>query len=857
MSVNSPDIPGNPLENYQLPKGNYDEFFQQQGKTRDVWAHFHNWINEVGMGELALRQEQSQRIIKENGITYNVYTDNDNISRPWMMDLIPTILPHSEWSWLEKSLIQRVSLLNTILQDLYGPQQLIEQGKLPAYPVLANPNFLRPCHGLKPPGNIHINIYAADLARSPDGRWWVLSDRIEAPSGIGYALENRFITTRVMPELFRDYGVMRLQPFFQKLRESLESLVKRRTDEPSIVMLTPGPLNETYYEHSFLARNLGYPLVEGADLTVRDNKVYLKTVSGMHQVDVILRRLDSTWCDPLELRNDSLLGVPGLVQAARLGNVVLANSLGTGLVQTPLLAAFLSSLSQHLFKEDLKMPSVATWWCGQDKEKNYVIDNLDKLVIKPVFRQRSGEAIFGQKLSKQQIADVRTMIQADPESYCAQEMVAQATTPVYNNGTIDPRHFLMRVFLIAHNGGYTMMPGGLTRITSDLSTFSVSVQEGGQSQDTWMLCPKEEQVEDIPLPNTGSVHLKRQTADLPSRAADNLFWLGRYLERAENNARVMRLMLDVIMQDAQQTDLFAMRPFIQLLLPAEIAESLLPEDTPGPLFPRSNHRLNLSSIEQALYTQAWDINTLGSIAQLIRDIHRTAFIVKERLSVDAWSMFHKLSDLEESTKNTSLHNRAVYQIRQLNEVITVLTALSGTVTENMTRYHDWRFLDMGRRVERAINTTTLLEAALVESSSHERTIMSHLLICTDSAYTYRGRYLNNLQIIPLLDLLISDETNPRSIVFQLENLLEHIRDLPLPVEEDPFGRPERMALDIYSRAKLADFNKLDIKNSDGERMNLFKYSQKIVSDLADLSNLLSQLYFAHGNTSTTSDEATD
>ena len=359
---------------YQTPLrygGAYDELSADGVTPRPHWARIMKSFRAIGPAELGRRWERAERRIRENGITYNIYGDPLGASRPWKIDIVPFLIPAEEWRFLEAGIVQRAQLLSRILEDLYGAQELLANGQFPAELLFANPAFLRPLVGVRVPAHSYLHMLAVDLARSPDGQWWVLSDRTQAPSGSGYALENRTIVSDVLPDIFRKSNVQRLAPFFRAQRDALAALSQR--NNPRIVLLTPGPHNETYFEHSYIARYLGFTLVAGADLTVRDRSVYLKTVDGLERVDVILRRVDDSFCDPLELRSDSLLGVPGLVDAIVAGNVIVANALGSGLIETSAIMPFLPGLSKHLFGEKLKLPSVATWWCGQPYALDWVL----------------------------------------------------------------------------------------------------------------------------------------------------------------------------------------------------------------------------------------------------------------------------------------------------------------------------------------------------------------------------------------------------------------------------------------------------------------------------------------------------
>ena len=459
---------------YHPPPGVYDEMSSDAGTVRPHWENFVGSLSGLGTDELARRWKTARQRIRENGVTYNVYGDPLGMDRPWNLDAIPLLISSAEWSGIEAGLIQRATLLNQILADVYGPQQLLRSGRLPPALVFANSGFWRPCHNLKVPGNTYLHMLAVDLARSADGQWWVLSDRTQAPSGAGYALENRIVLAETFSDLFRESNVLRLASFFRAFRDQLISLAPSRSSNPRVVLLTPGPLNETYFEHSYLARYLGFTLAQGADLTVRDARVFLKTLEGLKPVDVILRRVDDGFCDPIELRSDSFLGVAGLVEAVRAGNVAVANALGSGLVETSAIMPFLPGLSERLLGEKLKLPSVATWWCGQPDALKYVRDNLEFLVVKPAFRANIMEPVFGGKLSVTERASLLSRIEKRPYDYTCQEQVSLSTAPVWSERGFSPRHVVLRVYLAASGDSWVVMPGGLARVSPSLDTSVVS-----------------------------------------------------------------------------------------------------------------------------------------------------------------------------------------------------------------------------------------------------------------------------------------------------------------------------------------------------------------------------------------------
>src|SRR3984893_6241784 len=462
----------------------YNEFAPDGITPRPHWSSFIEALQSIGSEELAHRWEHAERRIRENGVTDNIYTDPQGANRPLAIDPIPLLIPPDEWRFIEAGIIQRAHLLNLLLEDIYGPRELVTNGDLPAALLFANPAFLRPLTGVAVPKCSYLHLLAVDLARSPDGTWWVLADRTQSPSGTGYALENRTIISDVLPDAFRAANVRRLASFFRAQREVLLGLAS--SDHPRAVLLTPGPFNETYFEHSYLARYLGFTLVEGADLTVRDRRVYLKTVEGLQTVDVILRRVDDSFCDPLELRGESLLGVAGLVDAVRVGNVVVANALGSGVIETAAIMPFLPGLARKLLGEALKLPSVATWWCGQQYARDWVLEHLDQVVVKPAFPLRGMEPIFGADLAQAEKQKMGDQVRSRPYEYVAQEQVALSTAPIWDHGRLYSRSLVLRTYVLNTPSGWIAMPGGLVRVAGTEGPV-VSMQRGGRSKDAWVL----------------------------------------------------------------------------------------------------------------------------------------------------------------------------------------------------------------------------------------------------------------------------------------------------------------------------------------------------------------------------------
>ena len=813
---------------YQAVPGFQDEMLAADGTVRPHWRTLMNSLAEMGEG-FARRWQEGRRLIHENGITYNVYGDPENADRPWALDPVPLVLDAAEWATLEKAVIQRATLLNRILADLYGPQKLLHDGHLPSELVFPNPAFLRPCSQVPVPGGVYLHLYAADLARSPDGRWWVIGDRTQAPSGAGYALENRLVSARVLPDVFRAAGIQRLAAFFQTYRETLRSLAPGQKENPRIVVLTPGPYNETYFEHAFLARYLGYTLAEGSDLTVRNGRVYLKTLGGLLPVDLIVRRQDDTYCDPLELRPDSVLGVPGLVEAVRSGTVTVANALGSGLVESAAPASFLPGLCQHILGEELRMPAVATWWCGEEKALSYVADHLSSLVIKPAFPSPGVQPIFGVRLSEAEKQALLEKVRANPGAYVAQEQVALSTAPVWEDGALCPRHLVLRVYAVAAGDSYAVMPGGLTRVTTSLDDLVASMQSGGGSKDTWVVASGPTSQVSLLRPTPSRLDVSRATFDLPSRVADNLFWLGRYVERAESAMRVARTVLPRLFQESDPAVAAGLEAARQVLT--------------GYGHLRSEADAS-SSFEHQVLAMIYDSERRDSLAWNTHQVRRLGWLLRDRISADAWRILNQL-DQQMSADPPSEPFRISGAQARLDQAIGTLSAFSGLVMESMTRGDGWRFLDMGRRLERTLRMVDLIRLGMGFDNAIDSSQLEVLLEIADSSITYRSRYLTSLQPDLVLDLLLLDEANPRSVAYQLARLREHVDQLPGSQSATRRPSEARLALSLLTAVQLEEVRALIAPDSEGRRSALEDLLSRLTAELRLLSETLTGEYFDH------------
>jgi uncharacterized circularly permuted ATP-grasp superfamily protein/uncharacterized alpha-E superfamily protein len=780
-------MPNQLLAHYLAAPDGFDEMLGADKAPRAHWRAMLANLGHEAPDMMRQRMEMVQRQVRENGVSYNVLADAGTRPRQWDLNVLPLILPHEEWSGIEAAVIQRATLLNKILGDVYGEQAMLREGLLPSALIHGHAGFLRPCHGMRHHDDVALHFYAVDLARAPDGRWWVMADRTQAPSGAGYALENRSIIAPTFPDLLRELKVQPVSPFFRTMHDSLvhwgrlcaahgdKPAPLREGEMPLIVLLTPGPRSESYYEQAYLARYLGLTLVEGGDLTVRDGVVFIKTLAGLHRVHVIMRRVDDESCDPLELQN-SLLGVAGLTQAAMRGNVVVANSLGSSLLESGALLGFLPALSKRLLGEPLKMPSVATWWCGEPAALETVIARLDRLVIKPSGAIPFQPAVFGQDLDGEARAAFIANLRANPNHYIAQELVRLSQAPVWKDGRapgLQARAVGLRVFACATPNGYVVMPGGLTRVATGPDARVLTMQMGGASKDTWVQARARVDTHRLQKSSITGEDLVREDSNLSSRVAENLLWFGRHAERSDNICRLLRVALNILFnvrfdqRGAEWPTVEALCIWFGLLdaqrkpaAPAVVGSATLPGTAsalPAPIFTDAE-------IESALLLAVVSPAVPG-LARQQQQLHRIAGQLHERFSVDNWRALNRMVQ-PVAPPGERPSQSGVMTI--LDDAAAALMTLAGFALDGMVRDLGWRFMSIGRRLERLQFQAVVLQRAL---AMDENGNLDWVLELSDSIITYRARYRAQPEWLPVLDLLLLDETNPRSIVFQLNGII--------------------------------------------------------------------------------------
>ena len=801
------------------------------------WARFFDQLGTEGFADLNRRTSDLQRQVRDNGITYNVYADAGGPQRPWSLDLFPLILTPESWQQVERGVLQRVRLLERILEDVYGPQQLLARNLLPPALVQGHPGYLRALHGAPPAGGRRLHIAAFDLARGPSGAWWVLAQRTQAPSGLGYLLENRLIISRLFPESFRDLKVQRLAATYRSLLESLTALCPCGDDEPRIVLLTPGPYNETYFEHAYLARYLGLTLVEGSDLTVRDERLYLKTLKGLEPVHGLLRRLDDEFLDPLELRSDSRLGVPGLLQAIRAGNVLVANSPGSGFLESTALLGFLPALARELLGEELQLPALATWWCGERAAMLSVLPQLASNVIKPTYGGPGPGTVVGRHLSRARLDEWAGRIMRHPEQHTVQAYMPLSQMPTWNSGPsgdrIRPLSLVLRVFAVSDGAqGWRVLPGGLTRIASrDLEI--TSMQRGGSSADTWVLTEGEVDHTSLLRHEHPAVDTPHRTRTVTSRAAENLFWLGRYTERTENTSRLARIAIQALTGEDQSS-----QP-----LQAWVSEAA---DTNGLVLPAVPPATQARRVfERSLLAGLSETQEVSSVGYNLAALRDAAAGVRERLSQEQWNLIVR-AEQEFRLACASCTSDGDYSSVEAMRVLEVLSshtaAMTGAQTDRMTRDDGWRLLSTGRHLERLGFLAQALASALETGAVDDEAGYEAVVALFDSTITFHAQYQQRHDMAALVDLLVLDRDNPRSLGWVAQTLrgrLARLANSPpgvMPVMAMTVPDPQRWSLESLCE-----------RDEDGRHARLLELLQQCIDASFRLSDDLSARYFAHSS----------
>lgn len=795
MNQRQPDPVASLLAGYQPLPGVSDELVDSTGNLRPVWRSFINGLAKIAPEELTRRFEQGDQYLRDAGVFFRQYGEKDATDRAWPLAHIPVLIHDSEWASISEGLIQRADLLESVCADLYGEARLVKEGHLPASLIAMSSEWLRPMVGVRPRSGRFLHFIAFEIGRGPDGQWWVLGDRVQAPSGAGFALENRVATARVFPDLYANSNVHRLAGFFRAFRDALNDL--RGDSESRVGILTPGRLNDTYFEHAYIARYLGFMLLEGEDLAVQNGQTMVRTIAGLSPVSVLWRRIDASYADPLELNETSRLGTPGLVEAIRHGKLAMVNALGSGILETRALLAFLPRICQALLQEPLKMPNIATWWCGQESERAHVQANAHRMMIGSALSTRmpfdpEGSTVLGANLQSGPGGIADALLDAEARLLVGQEAVTLSTTPAYADGKLVPRPMSLRVFLARTSRGWRVMPGGYGRIGRTQDAAAIALQRGGSVSDVWVVSDKPVRSETM-LPSPTLPYVRAQLGVLPSRAADNLFWMGRYVERAEGLIRLLRAMSIRLAESGRaDTDLLTYAREFPGFVGADWA----------------------SGVPQDLFDAIASATT-------------SATVVRDRFSVDGWAALNELS--ASARQNLAGTESGSPSARAFGTLLRQITGFSGLVHDNMYRFAGWRFLSIGRSLERASAMAQLLSWFAAPDAPEGA--LDLIVEVGDSVLSHRRLYAVATTRPTVIDLLACDANNPRSIHYHLAEIDSQVGFLP--------GAKEGKQLSTLASATLKMHADLAVKKPEQLDSNALL---QIRSELGGLSDLLTSTY---------------
>jgi len=782
------------VADYKLLPGIPDEMIDATGQIRPSWIPLISALDELGREEVASRFERADQYLRDAGVYYRKYDGAEGKERAWPLAHVPLILDESEWLTITRGLTQRAELLETIVADIYGNNELVKRGLLPPELIARNDEFLRPMVGIRPASGHFLHFCAFELGRGPDGGWWVLGDRTQAPSGAGFAVENRVATTRALSDIYGEMHVHRLAGFFRGFRDALTGIAT----DGRVGILTPGQHNETYFEHAYIARYLGFTLLEGEDLVVDNGQVMVRTVSGLQPISVLWRRMDASFVDPLELRYDSHIGTPGLTEALRQGSIAMVNALGTGILETRAFSAFMPNLCRALTGRPPELPSIATWWCGGAAERRHVIDNVDTMMVGSAFAtglaiEDPHGTVVGGALPAVERQTLLTRLEAEGGKFVGQEQVQLSTAPVYVGGKLEPRPMTLRVYAARTRDGWSVMPGGFARVGSTQDSTAIAMQRGGQAADVWVV--SKQPVERVTLlPTEGEKLVRMSSGSLPSRAADNLIWLGRYAERCEATVRILRA------------------------YNARLAEISNPDQ---PILKDTRAYLDGLGVDAA------EPLPPGLLAAIDSAVH-SASQIRDRFSPDGWLA---LTDLRKTARSFAQRVQAGDDAtRSMTVLLRKLAGFSGLVHENMYRFVGWRFLEIGRRLERGIQIAG--SVAWCTRKDAPEGALDLLLEVGDSVMTHRRRYSVSAGVDSYVDLLVLDPLNPRSVRFQIAELYQQLEQLPGGLEDGHLSMAAKAALTLDTELRVTE-----PEDMTTARLNRLRI------EIGNLAGLIADAYF--------------
>lgn len=823
------------LSIYLRTNGVYDELFDDNGRVRPHWDTLIRGIDAMGRDERRTRANHINRRVRDVGIEHDIFSDPNEADQRWSLDLLPYVISASEWRWLEAALTQRARLFNLVLADIYGDQKLMRSGKIPPLLVYADSSYLPPCQGIAPNFG-YLQFFAADLARDANGQWRVIDNHAEAMAGLGFALANRMVHAHFANDLFAECGAMRLAPFFMQMQKGLAERTGR--PDPQIALITPGPHHQDYFSHAYLARYLGHLLVEGGDLRVVGDRLFLKTLAGLKPIDLIVRCIEAALADPLELNPSGFDGPVGLLQACRRNADLVVNGLGSAIIENRALGSYLPALCQDLLGEQLMLADSPRWWLGDPQSRQHVMHTPAKWVLRPAHEGTGapGSAAAGIEVeidgSQWSIEKLNNLIDGLAETLVAEEYLSFATTPSLKHDSLSPVASVVRFFVTLTDDGYIVMPGGLSMSVDEVAAVSLSAASA-DTRDVWVLTDERSPTHSsLWRPTLETARTDRSQRALQSRVADNLYWLGRYSERADWTMRVLRGAVRRLSkeEDSDASGLFATRICLARLL-ARGAPDLIPQ------YGCDNSTAVKQLVVALLSKNASDYG----LPHTMQALHQNVSLTRDRLSLEGWQMLNALSAGDLWTKDFRSSPASALQ-DYLDDGLTTIAAFNGLMHENMTRNFGWSFLEMGRRLERAYNICDAILGLFPQETTEEKETSELLLLLelADSFITYRSRYRLDPMLHLVLDLLMLDDSNPRSIAFQLEAISNHLESLPQAKQGSELPKERRLILALRSSVQL-----FDIENfaNAGSRRKLHELLGEQLEGLPRLSDAIEHRYF--------------
>ena len=820
----------------------HDETLTTDGRIQPDWQRVLVSLSALSPSEVAHRQLDISRQLRAYGIAYSTLSNARHESRPWHLDLAPFVIEPNDWAIVSHALEQRAQLKRAILADVYTDQRLLRERLIPPAMIFAHKGYQRDAYKLG--SQLDLPMMSADISRSPSGQWYVVDDICQYPEGIGYAVENRLVLSGTLPKLFREGRVKRIAAYFKQIQQHIAELSE---SDGRCVMLAYGPEHPFYFEYAFLAKYLGYTLVQCGDLTIRDNRAYLRTVAGLQRVSVIIRFIKDTELDPMAVGQASARGITGLFQAVRSGGVKVINPLGSGVLDNPALNVCLPQLCKELLGEDLLMPGPPTYWLGDEQQRAHVMGKRDALLFRDI--DSLGQLFDPQLMQPEELDNLIRNIVLTPYRYVAQERLDRSTAPAFEGTNAVKRQVTVRCFLISQGDQYTTMPGGLCLLDTAVNGSRPAYDALAGSKDTWVIAKGPVKPVSLLTRSAMDSHFSVIDGELPSRVAENLFWMGRHAERCETTVRLLRCIFQTLQNDDARDNPESTNDAVAPALAAILRATTKATRTLPGFIGRGGVK-RIREPKKELLSLLHDPARAGTLPFALNQLQSSSASARDRVSDELLHVLNQLDDIcAELTGNStpaSLFDgtdtlKGIND--RLNDTLLLLSALAGLSHENFTHGDGWRFMMLGRRLERVQHTSTVINTML----AHEYTdvqLLETLLKLFDSVMTYRSRYRSQIDVSLVLRLLLVDQFNPRSLAFQLSEIHDTIAVLPGRRSMSQADALSQLTIGGLSRIQLADPEQLIAARKDA-RQNLSKLLGVIEDLPSKIANILTATYFSH------------